>query len=382
MIMPMRVAIVMHWLTAYSGAERCVEQMLKLFPEAELFATVDTLPEAERGFLGGRPVATSFLQRFPFHPKKYQRNLPFMPLAVEAFDLRGFDLVISSCASVAKGVITGPDTPHLCYCYSPPRYAYDLQAQYLHEARLERGPKAWAAYGALHYLRLWDQRAANGVDRFVAISSYVARRIAKAYRREAEVVYPPVALARFPLSLDHSGPYVTASRLVPYKRLDLLAQAFSQHLPDRELILIGDGPEAKKVQAAAGPNVRLLGHAPQAELQAHLARAKAFLFAAEEDFGIAPVEAMASGTPVIAFGRGGATETVLGPEHGAASTGRFFMQQSPEAVAEAVRAFEAGPLPSPEACRAQAEHFSESAFLRGLEAQVQQLLPAFRVGQH
>jgi glycosyltransferase involved in cell wall biosynthesis len=374
MIPTMRVAIVMHWLTAYSGAERCVEQMLRLFPEAELYATVDTLPEAERGFLGGRRVHTSFLQRFPFRPSRYQRHLPLMPLAVEAFDLRGFDLVISSCASVAKGVITGPDAVHLCYCYSPPRYAYDLQAQYLQEAGLVRGPKAWAAQVGLHYLRMWDQRAAAGVDRFVAISRYIQRRIAKAYRREAELVYPPVALDRFPLSTSHEGPYVSASRLVPYKRLDLIARAFSELLPDRELILIGDGPEAAKVRAAAGPKVRVLGHLPHAELQRHVAHASAFLFAAEEDFGIAPVEAMASGTPVIAFGRGGATETVLGPEHGEASTGRFFEAQSPEAIAAAVRAFEAGPAPSPEACRRQAERFSEAAFRQGLQGQVEALL--------
>ncbi len=300
-----RIAVVHDWLVTYAGAERVLEQILRCYPEADLFSLVDFLPEGGRGFILDKPVTTSFVQGLPFARKKYRAYLPFMPLAVEQFDLSGYDLVISSSHAVAKGVLTGPDQLHLCMCYSPIRYAWDLQHQYLRESGLDRGLKGWMAKALLHYIRLWDTRTANGVDGFIAISGYIARRIRKAYRRESTVLYPPVDVADFPLRREKEDFYVTASRMVPYKKVDLIVEAFSS-MPDKRLVVIGDGPDLAKVRAKAGPNVELLGFASADVLRDHLQRARAFVFAAEEDFGIAPLEAQACGTPVIACGRCGA----------------------------------------------------------------------------
>ena len=245
-----------------------------------------------------------------------------MPLAVEQFDLSPYDLVISSSYSFAKGVLTGPDQRHLCYCHSPIRYAWDMQHQYLEQSGLTKGLKSFIVRFLLHYVRLWDYRTAAGVDAFAANSAYIARRIMKVYRREAEVIYPPVALDDFPLEERKEDFYLTASRMVPYKKIDLIAEAFSR-MPEKKLIIIGDGPEMDKVRAKAGSNVELLGYRDNATLRSHLQRAKAFVFVAEEDFGIVPVEAQACGTPVIAFGRGGVAETVI-----PGKTGILFYEQS------------------------------------------------------
>lgn len=304
-----RVAIVHDWLTVYAGAERVLEQMLLALPQADLYSLVDFVPEDARGFLGGRRARTSFLQRLPRARTHYRSYLPLMPLAVEQFDLSGYDLVISSSHAVAKGVLTGPDQLHLCICYSPIRYAWDLQHQYLEESGLTRGVKGAAARLLLHYVRLWDARTANGVDDFIAISGFIARRIQKVYRRDATVIYPPVDTDGFALRPDKEDFYLTASRLVPYKKIDLIVEAFSA-LPDRRLVVIGDGPEMAKVRAKAGPNVQLLGYQPFSVLKDHLQRARAFVFAAEEDFGIVPLEAQACGTPVIAYGKGGSLSLI------------------------------------------------------------------------
>ncbi|WP_414041114.1 glycosyltransferase family 4 protein [Acidithiobacillus sp. M4-SHS-6] len=364
----MRIAIVHDWLVTYAGAERVLEQVLHCYPDADLFSLVDFLPADGRGFILDKPVTTSFLQRLPRARKKYRAYLPFMPLAVEQFDLSGYDLVISSSHAVAKGVLTGPDQLHLCLCYSPIRYAWDLQHQYLRESGLDRGIKGWVAKLILHYIRLWDVRTANGVDSFIAISHYIARRIRKVYGRDSTVIHPPVDVGAFPLRTDKEDFYVTASRMVPYKKMDLIVEAFS-NMPDKRLVVIGDGPDFAKVRAKAGPNVQLLGFAGAEALRDHLQRARAFVFAAEEDFGIAPLEAQACGTPVIAYGRGGALETIVPlPEgEGAASspapTGVFFYEQSVPALSAAVARFEeAGAAITPQACRENALRFAPERF--------------------
>jgi len=356
-----RIAIIADWLSTYAGAERVLEQMLLTFPDAEVFAVVDVVPPAERAFLQGKPVHTTFIQRLPWARKRFRAYLPLMPLAIEQFDLSGFDIVLSTSHAVAKGVLVGPDQLHLSYVYSPLRYAWDMQPQYLREAGLTHGPKSWLVRWLLHRLRLWDVRTANGVDHFLADSKFIARRIAKCYRREAEVLYPPVALQTFQFEPDKDDFYLTVSRLVPYKRVDLIVEAFAQ-MPDKPLVVIGDGPELARIKQLAAPNVTLLGYQPGEVVRARMQKARAFVFAAQEDFGIAPVEAQACGTPVIAYGRGGATESVLGPQ-AQRPTGVFFAEQTVPALCQAVRRFEALPQPiRPEDCRANAERFAEPLF--------------------
>lgn len=353
----MRVAIVSDWFTVYAGSERVVEQLLQVFPQAELYAVVDFLEGRHREFLRGKKVHTSFIQKLPGARKHYRTYLPLMPLAIEQFDLHGYDLIISSSHAVAKGVITGPDTLHVSYVHSPPRYAWDLQHQYLEEAALSKGLKSALARGLLHYLRLWDGLAGQRPDVLVANSHYIARRIQKAYRRKAEVIYPPVDTDAFALEQNKGGFYLTASRMVPYKRMDLIVEAFAQ-MPDRKLVVIGDGPEFPKVQAKAkgASNVQLMGYQPFEVLRDYMQKARAFVFAAEEDFGIAPVEAQACGTPVIALGRGGATETVLDGE-----TGVFFEGQHPSSLIGAVERFERLSF-DPVHIRKNAERFSIARF--------------------
>ena len=334
----MKIAIVHDWLVTYAGAERVLEQLLLLFPQADLFSVVDFLPDGQRGFLQGKRASTTFIQDLPFSRTKYRQYLPLMPLAIEQLDLSQYDLVLSSSHAVAKGVLTGPDQLHICLCYSPIRYAWDLQHQYLQESDLAKGIKGWLAKLLLHYIRIWDYRTANGVDQFIAISHFIARRIRKVYGRESTVIYPPIDVERFSLHAAKDDYYVTASRMVPYKRIDLIVEAFTQ-MPDKRLVVIGDGPEMAKIKALAGPNIQLLGQQPFEVLLHHLQHAKAFIFAAEEDFGIAPLEAQACGTPVIAYGKGGALETIRGPETDRPS-GIFFPEQQCASLLQAIRHFE------------------------------------------
>jgi len=383
----MRIAIVHDWLVVYAGAERVLKQMLACYPDADLFSLVDFLPLGQRDFIYNKPATTSFIQRLPRARKKYRGYLPLMPLAIEQLDLSAYDLVLSSSHAVAKGVLTGPDQLHISYVHSPIRYAWDLQHQYLREAGLQRGIRSWMAKAILHYIRLWDVRTANGVDAFVANSSFIARRIRKVYRRESRVIYPPVDVADFPLCWDKEDFYVTASRMVPYKKVDLIVEAFSA-MPDKRLVVIGDGPDFAKVRAKAGPNVQLLGFAGVEVLRDHLQRARAFVFAAEEDFGISPLEAQACGTPVIALGRGGALETIvplLDAERAGSSpapTGVFFYEQSAAAIIAAVKRFEAaGAAITPEACRENALRFAPERFRAEFTAFVEREWAAFQSGK-
>jgi len=367
----MRVAIVHEWLDTYAGSERVLEQLLLAWPEADLFVVCDFLAEAERGFLGGRRPRTSFIQRLPFARRHFRLYLPLMPLAIEQFDLAGYDLVLSSSHAVAKGVLTGPGQLHVSYIHSPMRYAWDLQHQYLRESGRDRGLSGALTRWILHRLRIWDRASAAGVDVLVANSSYIAERIRKVWRRESVVVHPPVAVHRFTLRRDKQDYYLVASRMVPYKRVELVTAAF-RRMPRRRLVVIGDGPNMKAVrEAAAGAaNIAFLGRVSQPELIDRMQGARASLHAAEEDFGIAIVEAQACGTPMIAYGRGGALDIVRAPPAND-PTGVFFADQTPESIIDAVERFEAlGGAITPEACRANAMRFGEAVFRDAMKALV------------
>ncbi len=334
----LRIAVVHDWLVNYGGSESVLEQILACFPESDLFSLVDFLPANQRNFILDKPVCTSFFQHLPFARQSFRKYFPLMPLAAEQFDLSSYDLVISSSHSVAKGVITGPDQLHICYCHSPMRYVWDLQHQYLREAGLDRGAIGGVARWLLHKGRMWDFRTANGVDEFIANSHYIARRIWKTYRRDATVIYPPVGVDSLSVKEDKEDFYLTVSRLVPYKQVNLIVETF-RRMPDKQLVVIGDGPQFKRIKAAAGKNVTMLGFQTTQVVHDYMRRAKGFVFAAEEDFGISVLEAQACGTPVIAFGKGGALETVrgLGMED---PTGVFFYEHSGDALADAISLFE------------------------------------------
>ncbi|MEM6392380.1 MAG: glycosyltransferase [Planctomycetota bacterium] len=372
----LRVAVVHDFLYVYAGAERVLEQMIKVVPQCDVFALFDFLPTKSRTFLAGKEVKTSFIQRMPLARKKHRAFLPVMPLAIEQLDLSGYDLVISSSYLAAKGVITGPDQLHVCYCHSPARYAWDLQHQYLDRQGVGFGPKGILARAILQYIRNWDVRSAVGVDKFIANSEFIARRIGKVYRRSAEVIYPPVNTESFSVGDDRSEFYLTVSRLVPYKRIDILVEAFNK-IPDKRLVVVGDGPEREALEKIAEPNVTFAGHQPQAEMLRYMQLAKAFVFAAEEDFGIVPVEAMACGTPVIAFGHGGVRESVV-----EGVTGMFFEEQNELSVIRAIRRFEADGLSAdPDAIRAHAEHFNAGRFRDELRELLHRDWKAFRAAK-
>ncbi|MEZ4695543.1 MAG: glycosyltransferase family 4 protein [Rhodothermales bacterium] len=355
----------------YAGAERVLEQMLRVFPQADVFSLIEFLPDDQRAFLGGRDVRTSFIQRLPFARRHYRLYLPFAPVAIEQFDLRGYDIVLSSSYVVAKGVLTTPDQMHVSYVHSPIRYAWDLYFDYLENGGLTRGVRSALARLILHYMRLYDSSTAGRVDFFLANSNHVARRINKTYRRTADVVYPPVDTTSFVPSAEREDYFFTMSRLVPYKRIDLIVRAFSQ-LPEERLVVIGDGPEMEKIRGCAGPNVSLMGFQSNDVVRRTMSRAKAFVFAAEEDFGIVPVEAQACGVPVIAFGAGGARETILD-----GVTGVFFQQQTEASLIGAVERFKSMHFDG-DAVRRHAETFSEARFRSRLLEAVDRHYAAFR----
>jgi glycosyltransferase involved in cell wall biosynthesis len=361
-----RIAVVHEWLLDFAGSERVLREILDLLPQADLFALVDLPDEELRSAIPRRAKATSFIQSLP-RPRRWLRYyVPLMPLAIEQLDLSGYDIVVSSSHAVAKGVITGPRQLHLSYVHTPMRYAWDLQHEYLRAAGLEHGPLGWAARVALHRLRQWDVRTANGVDVFLANSNHVAGRIRKAYRRDAEVLYPPVDVAAFPMGGAREDFYLTVSRLEPYKRVDLLLEAFARR-PDRRLVVVGDGPEMRRLRSMAPLNVELLGRVPTPEVRQRMQHARAFLFAGIEDFGIVIAEAQACGTPVIAFGGGGAAEIVRG-ESTSQPTGVLFGEQTAEAVLEALHRFEQDPgRYTPASCRENALRFDRGSFRRGFE---------------
>ncbi len=370
----MKTALIHDFLFEYAGSERVVEQILKVYPQADLFSVVDFLREDQRSFLQQKHARTTFVEKLPLLRQNPARFLPYvvplMALAVEQIDLRGYDRVISSSHSVAKGVLTGPDQPHIAYIHSPMRFAWDLQADYLQSGGMRAGPLNAAARLMLSLMRVWDARTANGVDHFIANSRFIARRIWKTYRREAEVIYPPVDVDRFPILEQKDDYYLVVSRFVPYKRVDLIAEAF-RSMTQRRLVVVGSGPERKRIQAVSGLNVELVGFQPVEKLVPLVRHARALVIAAEEDFGITPVEAQAAGTPVIAFGRGGAAETVCGLDQ-ARPTGVFFPEQDPASLVAAVETFERERRQiSPQDCRANALRFSPERFRDEFKASIE-----------
>ncbi|SDA14143.1 Glycosyltransferase involved in cell wall bisynthesis [Methylobacterium sp. UNC378MF] len=356
----MRVAIVHDWLYIVGGAERVLEQLLRIYPDADVYALFDFLPAADRAKLGYRQAQTSFIQHLPFARTRHRNYLPLMPIAIEQFDLSAYDLVISSSYAVAKGVLTGPDQLHVSYIHSPMRYAWDMQHTYLRESGCETGMKSLLARLILHRMRIWDFRTSAGPNAIVANSAFVARRIHKVYGRTAEVIHPPITLPNQRFDGPRDNHFLVASRLVPYKNVEAVIRAFAL-LPDLELVVAGSGPDAARLREIAGPNVSFAGFVPDAELRHLMATARAFIFAAEEDFGIIVVEATSEGTPVLALGRGGARETVQirGPQR----TGMFFDKPEPQAIADCVRRFlQQQSHFTREACWAQAELFSADLF--------------------
>lgn len=370
----MKVAIIHDWLVTYAGAEKVLEELINLYPDADLYSVVDFLPDNKRDFIKNKKVNTTFIQRLPFAKKKYRNYLSLMPLAIEQFDLSSYDLILSSSYAVAKGVITGPNQVHISYTHSPIRYAWDLQHQYLKESNLETGLKGWIAKWMLGNLRVWDYRTASGVDYFIANSNFIAKRIWKVYRREAKVIYPPVDTSNFEFSDQKEDFYITLSRMVPYKKMDLIVEAFSL-MPQKKLLVIGSGPDFEKIKSKAGSNVELLGYQSQENVVALLKKARAFVFAAEEDFGISVVEAQASGTPVIAYGKGGALESVIGLGESPNPTGLFFKEQTTAAIIEAIQKFEDNEhLFQYKECYLQAQRFSKEAFLNDFKTYVASVL--------
>ncbi|EJM0962153.1 glycosyltransferase family 4 protein [Klebsiella pneumoniae] len=377
MIKNISIGIVADWFVTYAGSEKVVAEFLKVFPDSDLYAVVDFLSAENKTRFNNKPIQTTFIQNLPKAKKYYQKYLPLMPLAIEQLDVSQHDIILSSSHAVAKGILTGPDQLHISYVHSPIRYAWDLQHQYLREAGLESGAKAMLARWMLHKIRMWDTRTSNGVDHFIANSNFIAKRIKKVYGRDADVIYPPVDVDSFELEQFKENYYMTASRLVPYKRIDLIVEAFG-FMPEKKLIVVGDGPEMAKIKRKAQKNVEILGYQSDLEMQNLMRKAKAFVFAAEEDFGITPVEAQACGTPVIAYGKGGALETVLDINHSKTPTGILFDKQNCDSIIEAVENFEnSKDCYHPEDCRRNAMRFSVERFRMEIENYVMSKHSAF-----
>ena len=371
----MKKALIHDWFSTYAGAEKCVESFTNIWDDFEIYSLIDFLKGADRDkILKGKHAHTSFIQKLPFAKDKYRNYLPLFPLAIEQFDLSGYDVVLSSSHAVAKGVLTHSNQLHIAYVHTPIRYAWDLYHQYLRESGLDRGLKGVLAKYFLHKIRLWDASTANRVDHYVANSRYIARRIKKTYGKPSDVIYPPVDVDKFTLRETKEEFYLTASRMVPYKKIDLIVEAFSQ--TDKKLLVIGDGPDMAKIKSKAGKNVELLGFASDETMADLMGRAKAFVFAAEEDFGITPVEAQACGTPVICFGRGGARETVRDGE-----SGLYFMEQNAKELLAAVAKFEQNyDKFEPTKIRENSLKFSRARFEAEIKSYVEKKYEEFKDG--
>lgn len=375
----MRVAIIHDWLYVLGGAERVLGEILRCFPGADVFTLFDVLSPEDRAKIGFEKAHVSFLQKMPSIKTRHRHYLPLMPLAIEQFDLSSYDLVISSSYAVAKGVLTGPDQVHVSYVHSPMRYAWDMQHAYLRESGYGRGLKGGLARLVLHYMRIWDCRTAHGPDAMISNSGFVARRIKKIYGRNATVIHPPVNLSRQTLDLPRGKHFLAASRLVPYKNIEAIVRAFAA-LPDLELTVAGDGPEGERLRRIATSNVTFVGFVSDDELRHLMTTARAFVFAAEEDFGIVMVEAQSEGTPVLALGRGGAREAVSISV--AQRTGMFFDTPDAAAIAACVREFVGHEQQFSRAtCRDWAQQFSAGQFRNALSAFVTAEVAARR-GSH
>lgn len=352
----MKKALIHDWYYFNGGAEKVIHSINNIWGDLDHFSLIDFLNDEDRNYtLHGKNAKTSFIQKLPFSNKNHRKYLQLFPLAIEQFDLSDYDLIISSSSSVAKGVLTHGNQLHISYVHSPMRYAWDLYHQYLNEAGLNKGIKGAYAKWVLNKIRVWDVVSTNRVDHIVANSNYIARRINKVYRRKADVIYPPVDIDKFSFKENKDNYYLTASRLVPYKKIDIIVEAFSK-LKDKKLVVVGDGPEMNKIKSKATKNIEILGYQEDKVLIDLLQNAKAFIFSAEEDFGIIPVEAQACGTPVIAFGKGGVLETV---EENV--SGCFFKEQSPNSILDAISVFDNNNY-DPFLIRKNSEKFSRQRF--------------------
>lgn len=331
----MNTAIIHEWLVNYAGSEKCLESFTHIWPGADVYSLVDFLKKSQREIiLQGRKARTSFIQHMPFAEKNHRKYLPLFPKAIESFNISDYNLIISSSHSVAKGVRTNKTQLHICYCHSPMRYAWDEADYYLTQANLTKGLKGILARKMVDYLRKWDLKSADNVNYFIANSAHIAKKIKRIYNRDAEVIYPPVDTKKFKVLTKKENYYLTASRLVPYKRVDMIVDAFSL-MPDKKLVVIGSGPEREKIKSRASTNIVILGYQDFETLRNYMQKAKAFVYAAEEDFGIVPVEALSCGTPVIALNRGGTAETIQNE-----ITGIHFSEQTPDSIREAIERFE------------------------------------------
>ncbi len=329
----MKTAIVHDWIVSIAGGEKVLKSIYEVFP-SPIYTLLTNQKILKESFLENAKIHTSIIQKFPFAQKLYQKYLPFFPFAIEQLDLSEYDVIISSSHCVAKGVLTRFDQLHICYCHTPMRYAWDLYFQYLNESNLKKGIKARIAQMILHYLRMWDISTLSRVDEFIANSEFVAKRIKKLYNKEAKVIYPPVDINYYEPNFQKDNFYLTASRFVPYKKIDLIVEAFS-NMEDKKLVVIGDGPDMSKIKNKAKKNIEILGYQNNDILKSYLQKAKAFVFAAIEDFGILPVEAQACATPVIGFSKGGTKETVINNK-----TGILFDEQNIAGIIEAIKKFE------------------------------------------
>lgn len=350
----MKTAIVHDWLVSVAGGEKVLKLMYDLFP-SPIYTLLKDFKNLKNTFFEDKKIKTSFIQKLPFSKKLYQKYLMFFPFAIEQFDLSNYDVILSSSHCVAKGVLSRFDQLHICYCHTPMRYAWDLYYQYLNESNLKKGIKARFAQIILHYLRMWDLSSSTRVDEFIANSNFIAKRIKKLYNKEAKVIYPPVDVNFFEPCYIKENYYLTASRLVPYKKIDLIVEAFSK-MPEKKLVVIGDGPDMKKIKNKASKNIEILGYQSDEVLKNFIKEAKAFVFAAIEDFGILPIEAQASATPVIALAKGGTKETIIDNK-----TGVLFHEQTLKSIIEAVEKFEKKELDL-NLIRKHAEKFSEERF--------------------
>jgi len=331
----LKAAIVHEWFVNYAGSEKVVESFTNIWRDADVFALVDFLDEKQRNIiLKGKFAKTSLVQKFPFARNKHRNYLPFFPSAIERLDLSKYDLIISSSHSVTKGVITKPDQLHISYCHSPMRYAWDNAELYLSHANISGGPKGFLARSVINYLREWDLKTASRPNFLIANSKFISEKLKRIYNRDSIVIYPPVDVSKFNCVTEKKDFYLTASRMVPYKRVDLVVEAFS-NMKNRKLKVVGNGPELAKIKMNASSNIEFLGYKEDEDLKALMQQAKAFVFAAEEDFGITVVEAMACGTPVIALNKGGTAETVVNN-----LTGILFESQTTESIKNAIAEFE------------------------------------------
>ncbi len=372
----MRIALVHDWLTGMRGGEKCLEVLCRRFPDARLF-TLLCAPGATSPAIDGMRITTSFLQRLPGATRHYRTLLPLMPWAIGRLEVpRDVDLVVSFSHAVAKGIKAPPGVPHVCYCFTPMRYAWDRRADYFRVSAAGRqSPLAAARRMVLDRIRQWDRATAGRVTHFVAISRTVARRIAECYGRTSRIIYPPVD-TEFYTPADEAARedfYLWVGALAPYKRVDLAVAACNRL--GRRLVVIGTGTESRRLGRLAGPTVEMKGWMSDASIRDHFRRARALIFPANEDFGIVPLEAQACGTPVLALGHGGATETVVPATDDAPGTGLFFEQQTVEAVCRAIEQFEASPgRLSPVLARGQAERFNVARYERELVGYLEEVV--------